>query len=142
MNNNESVSFHENIVIQLNYDIFAISESHLRPNESITLNGYTWYGHNRAQLSINAVRGSGGVRVFIKDSVLSLFDVYDLDKSYGGIFWIKLVAKQDESLQIYVWRYILDKISCKAGREPSNICMRLLFDTRILLQRKCCSGIL
>ena len=82
MNNNDSVSFRENIVTQLNYDIFAISESHLRPNESITLNGYTWYGHNRTQLSINAIRGSGGVGFFIKDSVLSLFHVYELDKSY------------------------------------------------------------
>ena len=34
--------------------------------------------------------------------MLSLFDVYELDKSYEGIFWIKLVEKQDESLQIYV----------------------------------------
>ena len=98
MNHNESVSFRENIVTQLNYDIFAISESHLRPNESITLNGYTWYGHNRTQLSMNVVQGSGGVGFFIKYSVLSLFDVYELDKSYEGIFWIKLVAKKDESL--------------------------------------------
>ena len=75
MNNNESVSFCENIVTQLNYDLFAISESHLRPNESITLNSYTWYGHNRTQLSINAIQGSGGVGFFIKDSVLSLFHV-------------------------------------------------------------------
>ena len=37
MNQNESVLFRENIVTQLNYDIFAISESHLRPNESIKL---------------------------------------------------------------------------------------------------------
>ena len=30
----------------------------LGPNESIKHNGYTWYGHNRIQLSINALRGS------------------------------------------------------------------------------------
>ena len=116
MNHNESVLFRENVVTQLNYDIFAISESHLRPNDSITLNGYTWYGHNRTQLSINAVRGSGGVGFFIKDSVLSLFDVYELDKSYEGIFWIKLVAKQDESLQIYVCAcYLTPESSCRGN---------------------------
>ena len=65
MNKHESVLFRECIVKQLKYDVFAVSESHLRPDESIKLNGYTWYGHNRTQLSINALRGSGGVGFFL-----------------------------------------------------------------------------
>ena len=87
MNHNESVSFRENIVTQLNYDIFAISESHLRPNESITLNGYTWYGHNRTQLSMNVVQGSGGV-VFLSNTQCSPYSMYmswiNLMKVYFG----------------------------------------------------------
>ena len=50
--------------------------------------------------------GQGVSGFFIKDSVLSLFDVYELDKSYEGIFWIKLAAKQDESLQ-YMYALVI-----------------------------------
>ena len=48
--------------------------------------------------------------------MLSSFDVYELDKSYEGIFWIKLVAKQDESLQIYVCAcYLTPESSCRGN---------------------------
>ena len=39
-----------------------------------------------------------------------------MDKSYEGIFWIKLVAKQDESLQIYVCAcYLTPESSCRGN---------------------------
>ena len=86
-----------------------------------------------SQLSINAVRGSGGVGFFIKDSVYSSFDVYELDKSCEGIFWIKLVSKQDESFHIYVCAcYLTPESSCRGNvaqeffdNLPKYTCIRM-----------------
>lgn len=43
-----------------------------------------------------------------------LCDVYELDKSFEGIYWIKLVSKQNEKLQIHVCAcYLTPETSCR-----------------------------
>ena len=50
--------------IQLKF--ICLAETHLQRDESITLEGYTWFGHNRLKIHRNAIRGSGGVGILIK----------------------------------------------------------------------------
>ncbi len=58
-------------------DIVGISETYLRKDESLEncLPGYVWLGHNRQQMHINALSGTGGVGIFIRCNVLEEFDV-------------------------------------------------------------------
>ena len=74
----------------LDLDIIGICESWLVEDEVISVDEYKWYGHNRVDLSSRAVRGSGGVGVLIKKSVLSMYVVEVIDKSVDGILWILL----------------------------------------------------
>jgi len=74
-------------------DVFAVCETFLRGNEEPKVNGYTWYGNNRTSTHRNAVRGSGGVGVFVKSELLDEYDITPLDKSVEDILWIQLKCK-------------------------------------------------
>ena len=55
-----------------NADIISVNETHLKPDEVITLEGYIWYGFNRQIVHIQAPKGSGGVGIFVKQVIFSL----------------------------------------------------------------------
>ena len=61
----------------------------------IQLPGFTWFGHNRANIHRNARAGSGGVGLFINDNLLVDFNVSVLDASCEGILLLSLCHKQD-----------------------------------------------
>ena len=65
-------------------------------NKVISVPGYTWYGHNRLDINPNAIRGSGGVGFLIANPLLQEYTVQLLDKSFDGIFWIRLNNKTDD----------------------------------------------
>ena len=65
-------------------------------NKVISVPGYTWYGHNRLDINPNAIRGSGGVGFLIANTLLQEYTVQLLDKSFHGIFWIRLNNKTDD----------------------------------------------
>ena len=46
-------------------DVAGVAETWLKDGDVATLDGYTWFGHNMQALSRKAVRGLGGVGVFI-----------------------------------------------------------------------------
>ena len=50
----------------MDLDILYIVGTHLVDTQELTINGYTWIGHNRVDLDPKAVRGSGGVGILIK----------------------------------------------------------------------------
>ena len=49
-------------------------ETHLVKEQVIELPGYTWYGNNRAKHK-KAIRGSGGVGILCKDTLLHQFSI-------------------------------------------------------------------
>ena len=55
------------------------------------MGGYKWFGFNRENIHINAKSSSGGVGFLIRNSILNVFDVSVLNKSFEGILWLKLV---------------------------------------------------
>ena len=65
----------------------------MKHDEVIHLPGFTWRGQNRT-LTPGAIRGSGGVGFLIRESLLSLYNVYVMDSTFEGILWIKLVHKE------------------------------------------------
>jgi len=73
--------------------VFGLCETFLRKDESLHLDGYTWYGKNRRYTNKRAKRGSGGVGAFIKNSVLEHFNVDILDSNTGDILWLKLTSR-------------------------------------------------
>jgi len=53
-------------IINSNFDILAIAETHLLNNDVIDVDGYTWFGFNRKIIHRNARNGSGGIGFLIK----------------------------------------------------------------------------
>ncbi|MES9882132.1 MAG: reverse transcriptase family protein [Sedimenticola sp.] len=100
--NKSSYELRETIIDFLNVDIVSLCETHLKHDEQLTVPGYKWIGHNRQNLSPNAVRGSGGVGFLIKLNILETFEVSILDTSYEDIMWIKLTDKLDSDFGVYL----------------------------------------
>lgn len=63
--------------------------------ETIHMKGYSSYVFNR-RTHIRAVKGSGGVAILIRDSVLQDFDVDVLDKCVDGILGVQLTNKDTD----------------------------------------------
>ena len=75
-----------NIIKTLDLDIICLCETFLRDEHSLNIEGYSWYGNNRKCISKRAIRGSGGVGVLIKQSVLNQYDIATVTDKYEGIF--------------------------------------------------------
>ena len=90
----QNAQLREEIIRTQDLDIITISETHLKGEELLVMNDYTWFGHNRRSTHINAWRGSGGVGVLVKGSVLQIYDVLIYDKSYDGILCLVLTDKE------------------------------------------------
>ncbi len=71
-------------------DILCLSETFLCGDNSIDVNGYKYYGNNRSKTHKKAKRGSGGVGILVKDTLVNEYDIEILDKSREGILWLKL----------------------------------------------------
>ena len=67
--------------LNCDFDILGIAETHLLNDTVLDLDGYRWFGHNRAIKHKRAKTGSGGSGFFVntKISVMSL--MYKLLKS-------------------------------------------------------------
>ena len=57
--------------MQLTLEHVGVAETWLKDGDVATLDGYSWFGHNRQALSRKAVRGSGGVGVFVRNALLN-----------------------------------------------------------------------
>ena len=62
-------------ICKLNADIVCLCETWLQDKEIITCDNYKWIGHNCKILSKRAVRGSGGVGVLVRLTMLRKFKV-------------------------------------------------------------------
>ena len=57
------------------------------------VDGYKFIGHNRPKLHKNAKRGSGGLGILIKCTILEEVE-YSLDKDAEDFLWVKLRHKE------------------------------------------------
>lgn len=95
LKDSENKHFREQTLINSKCDIFCVVETFLKNKETLCVDGYTYFTHNRVSIHKKAKRGSGGVGVFIRNELLNLFSVLVLDDSIEDVLWIKLsnVAK-------------------------------------------------
>ena len=98
----ENSNFRQTVINSLSCDIFGVNETFFRHNEYVTVEGYTFYAHNRKNLHRSAKRGSGGVGVFVKNELCETYAVFVLDNSYDDILWIKLSSKRTMKILSYV----------------------------------------
>ena len=83
------------MIQSLDLDLIGICETFLRGKDELHLDGYTWLGNNRKELSKRAIRGSGGVGLFIRDSLLLNYCVSVIDSKTEGILWALLLNRYD-----------------------------------------------
>jgi hypothetical protein len=95
----------EQILLKINADVCCIQETHLKPDESLEnkLIGYKWFGYNRSKLHKKANKGSGGIGMFVKLSLINCYTVNVVDRCIDGILGVKFVDKVTQfSFLIYV----------------------------------------
>ena len=88
--------FRSRVIHSLDLDLIGICETFLQGNNEIHLEGYTWLGNNRKQISKRAIRGSGGVGLLVKDTVFHKFTVSVLDNKSEGILWALLLDQASQ----------------------------------------------
>lgn len=72
----------------LDPDFISLNETHLC-SDTLDLDGFTWFGHNRIAHK-RAVKASGGVGFLVKNAVLERYSVGIVDKTFDGIFCLRL----------------------------------------------------
>ena len=93
---NENKLLRQEIIKAIDSDIICLIETHLKNNNKLDVDGYVWFGHNRPNIHVNAIRGSGGVGVLIKSSLFTVFNVKVIDKSLDGVLVLKLSLIESE----------------------------------------------
>ncbi len=66
-------------------DILCVSETHLKGNDTILIDNYKCFPHNRTVSHVNAPKMFGGVSTFVKQNLFNLFDVSVIDVSFEVI---------------------------------------------------------
>ena len=84
----------------------CLVETHLKNDEAVCVNNYTWFGNNRKVKHIRATKFSGGVGILVKNSLFSLFKVEVFEKSHEGIIGLKFVNNFDNSYIIIFCCYL------------------------------------
>ena len=89
--------YRQAVVDYYNPDLLVLTETWLGLGESAFLPGYTWIGRNRTSLDDRAVRGSGGVGVFVRESLVEQgFEMVVIDDSIEDVLWVELKKKDDQ----------------------------------------------
>ena len=106
-------NFRCRVIKSLELDLIGVSETFLRGNNELQLDGYTWLGNNRRALSKRAIRGSGGVGLFIRDSLFLKYSVSILDSKSDGILWVLLLDQScNQSITIICICYLPQPSFC------------------------------
>ena len=91
--NSENYKSRALCALKFDLDFIGIGESFRVNNQTLKLDGYTWFCNNRKNLHPRASRGSGGVGFFVRNSIIHIYNVSILDDSVEGIMWLKCTPK-------------------------------------------------
>ena len=94
------------IIIQTNSDIFCVSETHLSKDSNICIEGYTWYGNNRKYQHKKAKKPSGGVGMFVKNTICTNYCIEVIDFSHDGILALKFSEANADFSFVVVCAYL------------------------------------
>ena len=104
-------NFRESVIRALDLDIICVCETFLIGDECINIEGFQWIGNNRKILSRQALRGSGGVGILIRDSLADNYSVSVLDTDAEGILWVQFTG---------IIHHLEDFSLCVCYLPPSN----------------------
>lgn len=76
----------------------CICETFLRNDDKPHIQGFEWFGNNRKNISKRAIRGSGGVGILVKTSVLHTYSIAVVEEKFEGILWIQLIHKHTKAI--------------------------------------------
>ncbi len=71
----------------------CISKTHLSGENTIKIENYTFYLHNRKTTHRNAPKTFGGVGTFVRDILFNIYDIVSIDEMYDGMQRIKFSDK-------------------------------------------------
>ena len=94
------------IITTSNASAFFLCETCRRVGEELEIPGYTFIGHNRAQLHKNACAGSGGVAILLSDEMLHQYNVNCVNTNYESMMAVQLVDKKSEHIMVLICLYI------------------------------------
>lgn len=93
LKDNENARFRKRVLQYSQCDISALTDTFLRGEERLNIQGYVLCGHNRTAFHKNTTRGSVGVDVLVKKSILETFDICVIDSKIEGISGLKFTSK-------------------------------------------------
>ena len=89
-------------------------------NDKIFVENFTWFGHNRLSLHVNARKGSGGVGFLLHNSVLIQYNVDCINRTIEGVLIISLCHKQAETKIVLLGCYLPPEHSTR-GRMSHDV---------------------
>ena len=113
------------LIDHIDAQIICINETHLKNNQTINFDGYKFYAHNRQITHINAPKGSGGVGIFVRNSIYEEYEISIVDKSFDGILGILLTSKQTD-YKIVIFSVYLPPENSPWGRNATDFFSHLL----------------
>ncbi|XP_060597076.1 uncharacterized protein LOC132750994 isoform X1 [Ruditapes philippinarum] len=94
------------IIKSIDADIFSICETHLTREKVINVDGYVWFGNNRKNIHVNAVRGSGGVGILVKARLFKVFEISIIESSFEGIIALQFKCKHTNYCSMVISAYL------------------------------------
>ena len=115
----------EKLLQTANAEIISLNETHLKYGDTINVHNYTWFGHNRERLHINAPKGSGGVGFLVHEKLFKSFNISIWDKTYEGILILHFQNKISLSTFAVATCYLPPENSSR-GRDADSFFSHLL----------------
>jgi hypothetical protein len=97
----------------------------LQRDQTLDIDGFTWYGYNRQSIHVNAPKGSGGVGVLVRDELMTDYSVRVIDRSYEGVIGIQLKHKVSE-FTLLIFACYLPPENSPWGRDAVSFYAHLL----------------
>lgn len=115
----------EEFIHCIDADVISICETHLTNNDVINIDSYTWFGFNRQDIHRNAPKGSGGVGLLVRNSLLDVYSAEIVDKQFDGILALKLVHNDTET-EFCIFSCYLPPEHSTRGRDAQSLFAHLL----------------
>ena len=84
----------------------VLIETHLKLEDTISIDGYKVCTHNRLSKHFNARRNFGGLAVLFKNRLFKEYEITELDKTIDGIYVFKLTNVHSQYRILFIAMYL------------------------------------
>ena len=110
----------------------VLCETFLKDNNELNIDNYIWISHNRTDVNVRAVRGSGGVGILLHDRITRNYSYDVVDMSHEGILWIRLKHKHEPDIEFYICACYLPPETSSRGDIQESFFISLLTEIYVL----------